>query len=140
MVVYRLQALQVRRKHIREAAEKVREAVDEILTLATRFHTTAFDPSMQMEIIAALTQIEKRYELFPKMAAGKSECSMDAVDPAKVSISPSFIFNLRVAITSNHFDEASAPLSPRDPQIADIQSAAHDLTAELDRVIVAALD
>ena len=139
VVVYRLQALQARRKLLRETAEKVRESVTTLLEEAISFHTKEFDPEKKVAITLALTHLEKRYELFPKIAAGANSC-IPAVDPKQVEIPPKFIVELRQAITLLHFDEPEQPLSQGSPQIQRITAASVALIGEVDRVIVAALD
>ena len=140
VVVYRLQALQARRKHLREMAEKTREAVVQLLELAIKFHTTKFDSQQKLAIVLALTHIEKRYELFPHIAVGKNECMPSAVDPALVTINPAFLVELRQAITLDHFDGDEEPLSQGAEQVQRISAAALGLIGEIDRVIVSALD
>ena len=122
IVVYRLQALQARRKLLRETAEKVREAVAELLEAAISFHTKEFDVEKKVAITLALTHIEKRYQLFPKIAEGNNGC-FPAVDPKRVQIPPEFMVELRQAITLTHFDEKEDPLKEGSAQVNHITAA-----------------
>lgn len=139
VVVYRLQALQARRKLLRETAEKVRDSVSELLADAVSFHTKEFDAEKKIAITLALTHLEKRYALFPKIAGAVNSC-FPAVDPKQVEIAPKFMVELRQAITLVHFDEPEPPLTQGCAQIQRITAAAIALISEIDRVIVAALD
>ncbi len=138
-VVYRLQALQARRKLLRETAEKVRESISALLADAISFHTKEFDAEKKMAIALALTHLEQRYALFPRIAATRNSC-FPAVDPKQVEIAPRFMVELRQAITLEHFDAPEPPLTQGSAQIQRITAAAIELLGEIDRVIVAALD
>lgn len=138
-VVYRLQALQARRKMLRETAEKVRDSVSTLLADAINFHTKEFDAEKKIAITLALTHLERRYQLFPQIAGGANNC-FPAVDPKQVTIDPQFMVELRQAITLEHFDEPESPLTQTSPQIQRITAAAVGLIGEIDKVIVAALD
>lgn len=139
VVVYRLQALQARRKLLRETAEKVRDSVSALLADAINFHTKEFDAEKKIAITLALTHLEKRYQLFPQIAGGNNSC-FPAVDPKQVAIDAQFMVELRQAITLVHFDEPEQPLTQTSAQIQRITSSAVALIGEIDRVIVAALD
>lgn len=140
IVVYKLQALQARRKLLREVAEKARDAVEELQVMAIKFHTSKFDGDQKLGILLAMTRIEKRYKLFPQIASGGSECAPDAVDPAIVVIDSKLMVALRRAITLEHFDVEEEPLPHGAQQVQGIMAAGGDLISDIDRVIVAALD
>lgn len=140
VVVYRLQAMQARRKLLREVAEKAREAVENLQEIAIKFHTSKFDPDKRLVILLAMTRIENRYKLFPQIASGGWAGFPDAVAPNLVAIDSKFMVSLRRAVTLVHFDEEEHPLPHSAPQIQDIMAAAGELISEIDRVIVAALD
>lgn len=137
--MYRLQALQARRKLLRETAEKVRDSVSELLAAAIIFHIKPFDEEKKIAITLALTHLEKRYKIFPQIAAGSHSC-FPAVDLKLVDVPPKFMVELRQAITLMHFDGPEQPLAQGCEQIQQITAAAVALIDEIDRVIVAALD
>lgn len=139
IVVYRLQALQARRKVLREMVDKVRQEIEELQAAAIKFHTSDFDLEAKINISLSLTRIEKSYQLFPQIASGTCGC-FPAVDPKKVVINPGYMVDLRRAITLKHFDEPGTPLKITDCQVQDIMAASAQLLSAVNDVMVAALD
>ncbi len=141
IVVYQLQALQARRKLLREEVEKTRQAVEKLLEMALKFHTTPFDEDKRTAILLSFNDIERRYTLFPKIARARSRCLPHAVKPTLVEIDPNTFVTLRKAITLEHFEDAEAePLKHNHKQISDIRVAAVAMIEKIDKVLVSALD
>ncbi|WP_148237974.1 hypothetical protein [Alicycliphilus denitrificans] len=140
-IAYKLQALQARRKLLREEVEKTRQAVEKLREIALQFHVNVYDPEKRGAIVIALTDIERRYGMFPEIARARSECSFNAVDISKTRVDAKYLTELRQAITLEHFeDPESAPLQHGHEQLERITVAASALIGELDKVLVAALD
>lgn len=141
VVVYQLQALQARRKLLREEVEKTIEAVNELLDIAIRFHTTAYDESLKSSITLALTDIERRYSNFPRICTAKKSYLPNAANLEKVQVDPEYLINLRRSITIEHFDEKfEVELKHSDKKITIIRGAALDLMNAVDKVFIEALD
>ena len=141
MIVYQLQALQARRKVLREEVEKARAAVLTLNGDALRFHMSAHSIADRLALVAALTDIERRCELFPQISVARRTWLPDAVPTNKAKVDSALIVNVRQAITLNHFDdESAAPLSVGSTQLEEITAACTALVRSVDGVMVAALD
>lgn len=145
IVVYQLQALQARRKLLREEADKARVAVVALQVAAVEFHTTPFSASRRLSVLGMLTDLDRRRDLIPALARPKRVFKIINLPlikaQADVLIDAKSIVELRQAITLEHFDdEAADPLSGEHPQLMLITQKCMDLVAEIDRVLIAALD
>lgn len=141
VIVYQLQALQARRKLLREEAEKTRTAVEKLNEAALRFHMNERSESDRLVITAALTDLERRCELFPKIAASRKKWLPSCVDPQKVKVDVALIVAARKAITLEHFDDPDAEaLKLGSPQLEAITSSCTTLIRTIDEVLVASLD
>lgn len=141
IIVYQLQALQARRKVLREEVEKTRTAVVSLTETALRFHMKPHSVEDQMQILASITDIERRYAMFPKIAAGRSRWLPDAVQPVLTKINPELLIRLRQAITLEHFDDPQLePLPYGSRQLTDIGNESRRLVSAIDEVLIASLD
>ena len=141
VIVYQLQALQARRKVLREEVEKARAAVLNLNGDALRFHMNVHSVPDRLAIVAALTDIERRCELFPQISIARRAWLPDAVPTTKAKIEAALIVKVRQAITLDHFDDESAgPLPVGSKQLEEITSACTALVRSIDGVMVAALD
>ena len=145
MVVYQLQALQARRKLLREEAEAMRDAAHELHQLAVDFHTEEYSKSKQLELLRAITDLDRRRELLPKIARAKrvSGFMVEAVagGPAAVTIPAHLVVAINQAATLEHFgDPAAAPLEHSSPQVQRIGQRCNELVAAVDGVLLAAMD
>lgn len=141
IVVYQLQALQARRKILREEVDKTRGAVEKLLDLSLKFHTSQYDDEKRTAILLAFNDVERRYSLFPRIVTSRAKCIPHAVRPDAVVVDPELLVNLRSAVTLEHFDDPQAvALAYGHKQLDEIRAAAHALITQLDVVLVAALD
>lgn len=145
IVVYQLQALQARRKLLREEADKARVAVVALQQAAVEFHTSTFSASRRLSVLGMLTDLDRRRKLIPALARPKRVAKIVTLSPvdaqANVLIEAKLIVELRQAITLEHFDDqTAAPLGAENPQLELIAQRCMDLVAEIDRVLITALD
>ena len=141
MVIYQLQALQARRKILREEVDKAKAAVEKLRESAISLHTKAHTPLEHHSIKGMLSDIERRCNLWPGIAAKRRKWLWPAADMVQVTLDPTHMMHLRQAITLEHFDDVSAsPLMHDAPQLSQIMEAANDLVLAMDKVLVAALD
>ncbi|MCW5319645.1 hypothetical protein D5039_00145 [Verminephrobacter aporrectodeae subsp. tuberculatae] len=140
-IVYQIQALQVRRKILREEIEKTRDVIIELGKTAARFHMNPYSVEDHMSITSLLTDIERRYSMFPKIAKARRRFLPNAVEVGKIEVDPKHLVGLRQAITGTHFDDSAALALPHsDSQFKDISSATRQMILVIDGVFVAALD
>lgn len=141
VVVYQLQALQARRKLLREEMDKARDAVAELQEAALRFHMSVYSVADRMLVIGLLTDIDRRLTLFPRIATSRHWFLPNSVMPQDVTVNLDYLVRLRQAITLEHFDDPEmTPLVLGDPLINNITGASAQMVFELDRVFVAAID
>ena len=145
VVIYHLQALQARRKLLREEAEKARIAVTALQEAAIEFHTSTFSASRKLAVHGMLTDLDRRRDLIPALARPKQIfkfVELPLLDAqANILIDAKLIVELRQAITLEHFeDPTAAPLSADDPQLKLIAQKCLALVSEIDRILIAALD
>ncbi|RYF60743.1 MAG: hypothetical protein EOO27_04795 [Comamonadaceae bacterium] len=145
VVVYYVQALQARRKLLREEADKARTAILGLQQQAVSFHTQEFSATERLKVLAALNDVERRCQMLPNIARTKNVLGMKDVspvdDPVSARIPTSFIVALQRAITLDHFDDPQAPpLSAGAIQIWHITHSADELVKAVDAVLIAALD
>jgi hypothetical protein len=141
LVVYQLQALQARRKVLREEAEKARNVVEALRAAAIKFHLTKHSAPERLSILSSITDIERRCAIFPRIASRGRSCLPHAVDPKLTIVDSKYIVRLRQAITLEHFDDPNAePLHIGSPQVSKITDACQALILSIDGVLIAALD
>ena len=139
--VYKLQALQARKKFLREEVEKARGAIEKLEALAIVFHTTTYSAASNFAIVSGITDIERRCSLFPKIIGAQTARRFPPRAPRLTTVEPSLFVAIRQAITLKHFDDPKdAPLSPTDLQLAEIASACNAAIAALDTVLLVGLD
>lgn len=139
--MYQLQALQARRKILREEVDKTRVVVEKLLDISLRFHTSPYDDEKRTAILLAFNDVERRYGLFPRIVTSRAKYLPDAVRPDLVGIDPELLVNLRSAVTLEHFEDSQAAALPHGhKQLDEIRAAALALINQLDVVLVAALD
>ena len=144
IVVYQLQALQARRKLLREEADKARSAVYAVHELAVQFHTQDHDASRRVEVMRAVTDIERRRGMLEQIARPKRimGCTVSPLAlNATAHIDADLVKRLNQAITLEHFDDPEAKaIGIGDAQIKKIDAACADLVAAVDLVVIAGLD
>jgi hypothetical protein len=144
VVVYQLQALQSRRKLLREEAETMRQAVHDLHELAVEFHTEAYAAPRRLEVLRRMTELERRRTVLPQIARSKRVLGF-SVSPlssvAAAHIEPQLVVKLNQAITLEHFDDPTAePLDAGSGQFQKIAQACSDMVAAIDNILIAALD
>ncbi len=141
VVIYRLQAVQSRRKMLREYIEETREAIADLLETALRFHTDTRTVTDGMLLLGKFTDIERRLCMLPRMAQSRWAYPKTIADPSMMVVDLMFLVRLRQAITLDHFDDPlEAPLAFGAPQLGKIASASSRLTLEVDQCHLAAMD
>lgn len=145
VVVYYVQALQNRRKLLREEADKARSAVTSLLEDAVKFHTDTFSPSARLKVLAGLNDIERRANLLPAIASKKKAWGWlplpKIADPTAVAVDAELIVRLRQSITLEHFDDPNAaPLGIDAQQLQLMVTATAALHAAIDKALIASLD
>lgn len=140
-VVYRLQALQVRRRSLREHVTQLRTLSKEIRGAAIDFHTGLFDVEKHEVLLELLQELDDRCALLPNMARTTSCWMPNAADVNVCGLVAREVMRFRQAITLDHFDnDQQAALVVGDPQIVQVRNAARILLVQLDRVSTTALD
>lgn len=126
---------------LREEVDKARQAVEKLQETALRFHMNVYSIQDRMQIMGAITDIERRCSMFPKIGSARRAWLPHAVSPKLTSIDMKCLVVLRQVITMQHFDDpTAAALLYNDPQLIEISGAATQMITEIDRVLVAALD
>ena len=143
-VVYQLQGLQARRKLLREEADKMRAAVHDLHQLAADFHTHAYSEHDRLKVLRAMTDLDRRREMLPRIARSKKIVFWQVspiADVSDVSLDPRLIVSLNQAITGEHFDDPGAEPLPGDAeQLRRIGDSCAALVLAIDQALIAALD
>lgn len=143
-VVVSVQALQSRRRIIREELATLRTMVGELKDAAIKFHTQSPSEDLRRNIMAQLKEIARRADLLPRIAK-TNWIMLDAIPKKRLPKPTSYIIALRQAVTTHHFDSLienlpQPALSLDSDQILQIESEHHNFLAYLDETMIAALD
>lgn len=140
-IAYQLQALQARRKVLREEIEKTRAAVESLNSSALGFHLEKFSAVKRWEILRAIEDVERRCTLLPVVANARALMLRRVLDPSKMTIDPRLFVELRQSITLEHFDDPDQdPLKHEAQQLRKISASCFSISSALDSALITALD
>lgn len=142
IVLYRIQVNQNRLKVLREDIDRASIALSDIQTDAIKYHTLgAIESNIHPSaLIASIEALSRKIQHWPNIAAGNNRFFSPPADPNCLRIDTEYMKKLRQTITLNHFDLNESPLPPSAPQLQEIQNACNELSREISRALVFALD